>query len=43
MQVHAFLKARGIPLNYSLADLEEDRKTSRDFEAKVNLGNPHAA
>jgi hypothetical protein len=43
MQVHAFLKARGVHLHYSLADLEEDRKTSRDFEAKMNHGNPHAA
>ena len=43
MQVHAFLKARGVHLHYSLADLEEDRKTSRDFEAKGSLGKPHAA
>lgn len=43
MQVHAFLKERGVHLHYSLADLEEDRKTSRDFEAKGTLGNPHAA
>jgi Uncharacterised protein family (UPF0175) len=43
MQVHAFLKERGVHLHYSLADLEEDRKTSRDFEAKGTLGNPQAA
>ena len=43
MQVHAFLKERGVHLHYSLDDLEEDRNTSRDFEAKMNLGNPHAA
>jgi predicted HTH domain antitoxin len=34
MQVHAFLKERGVHLNYSLADLEQDRETSRGFEAK---------
>jgi hypothetical protein len=43
MQVHAFLKERGIPLNYSLADLDHDRETSKDLEAKVSLGNPHSA
>jgi hypothetical protein len=43
MQVHAFLKERGVHLHYSLVDLEEDRKTSRDFEAEVTVGNPHAA
>jgi Uncharacterised protein family (UPF0175) len=43
MQVHAFLKERGVPLNYSLADLEHDRATSNDLEAKVSLGSPHTA
>jgi predicted HTH domain antitoxin len=43
MQVHAFLKDRGVPLNYSLADLEYDRETSNNLEAKASLGNPHAA
>ena len=26
MQVHAFLKAHGVPLQYGLADLEHDRQ-----------------
>jgi predicted HTH domain antitoxin len=26
LQVHAFLKAHGVPLQYSLADLEHDRQ-----------------
>lgn len=43
MQVHAFLKDRGVPLNYSLADLDSDRETSKDLETKASLGNPHAA
>jgi predicted HTH domain antitoxin len=43
MQVHAFLKERGIPLNYSLADLEHDRETSKDLEAKASAGNPRVA
>jgi hypothetical protein len=42
-QVHAFLKERGVPLNYSMADLEYDRETSKDLEAKASLRNPHAA
>lgn len=33
MQVHAFLKERGVPLNYSMADLEYDRETSNDEDA----------
>jgi hypothetical protein len=43
MQVHAFLKERGVYLNYSLDDLEQDRETSHGFEANRSLGNPHAA
>jgi predicted HTH domain antitoxin len=43
MQAHAFLKDRGVPLNYSLADLDSDRETSKNLETKVSLGNPHAA
>lgn len=43
MQVHAFLKERGVPLNYSLADLELDRETSKDLEAKTSAGNPRVA
>jgi len=43
IQVHAFLKERGIHLHYSLADLDQDRETSRNFEANGNVGNPHAA
>jgi predicted HTH domain antitoxin len=43
MQVHAFLKERGVPLNYSLADLDHDRETSKDLEAKASSGNPHSA
>jgi predicted HTH domain antitoxin len=43
MQVHAFLKARGIHLHYSLADLELDRETSRALEESGNAGNPHVA
>jgi predicted HTH domain antitoxin len=37
MQVHAFLKERGVHLHYSLADLEQDRETSRSFEARNPL------
>jgi predicted HTH domain antitoxin len=43
MQVHAFLKERGVPLHYSLADLDLDRETSRDFEAQNSAGSSHAA
>jgi predicted HTH domain antitoxin len=43
IQVHAFLKERGIHLHYSLADLDRDRETSRNFEENRNVGNPHAA
>lgn len=43
MQVHAFLKAHGIHLHYSLDDLEQDRETSRDLEAKERTGNSHPA
>jgi predicted HTH domain antitoxin len=43
MQVHAFLKERGVPLNYSMADLEQDRETSKHLEARPSLGNPHPA
>jgi predicted HTH domain antitoxin len=43
MQVHAFLKERGVHLHYSLADLDQDRETSRGFESNQGVGNPHAA
>lgn len=43
MQVHAFLKEHGVPLHYSLADLEQDRQTSQEFENKVNTGNQRPA
>ncbi|MGD0547764.1 MAG: UPF0175 family protein [Terracidiphilus sp.] len=43
MQVHAFLKEHGVHLHYSLADLEQDRESSRNFEEKVNAGNSRAA
>ena|SRR5580698_5880307 len=43
MQVHAFLKEHGVPLWYSMADLEQDRETSRQFEDKVKIGNHRAA
>jgi predicted HTH domain antitoxin len=42
MQVHAFLKERGVPLNYSLADLDHDRETSKVMEARAGSVNPHA-
>lgn len=32
IQVHAFLKDHQVPLHYSLADLEQDRTTSQEFE-----------
>jgi hypothetical protein len=35
LQVHAFLKEHGVHLNYSLADLEQDRDTSREIEDKA--------
>jgi predicted HTH domain antitoxin len=43
MQVHAFLKERGVHLNYSLDDLEQDRETSQGFEANRKAGKPQAA
>jgi predicted HTH domain antitoxin len=43
MQVHAFLKDRGVSLNYSMADLDQDRETSNSLETKASFGNPHAA
>jgi hypothetical protein len=43
MQVHAFLKDHGVHLHYSLDDLEQDRQSSRDFEAKFSTGNSRAA
>jgi len=42
LQVHGFLKEHGVPLHYSLDDLEQDRRTSRELEDKV-VGNPHPA
>jgi hypothetical protein len=41
LQVHAFLKEHGVHLHYSLADLEQDRATSREFEDKVGVENRH--
>jgi predicted HTH domain antitoxin len=35
LQVHAFLKEHGVPLHYSLADLEQDRETSRGMEERA--------
>jgi len=35
MDVHAFLKARKVPLNYSVADLEADAKALAQFEAAL--------
>jgi hypothetical protein len=43
MDVHAFLKEHGVYLNYSLADLEQDRQSSRDLESTSALGDSHAA
>lgn len=43
MQVHAFLKEHGVHLHYSLDDLEQDRQSSQEFEAKVSAGNSRAA
>jgi len=43
MQVHAFLKEHGVPLHYSLADLEQDRETSKQFEDKVEIGTHRPA
>jgi hypothetical protein len=37
LQVHAFLKEHGIHLNYSLADLEQDRDSSRELEDKAEI------
>lgn len=34
LQVHAFLKAHGVPLNYSLAELERDIASLEAFERK---------
>lgn len=42
LQVHAFLKDHGVHLHYSLDDLEQDRKTSREMEEKI-LGSPRSA
>jgi predicted HTH domain antitoxin len=35
MQVHAFLKANQVPLNYSLADLDQDVKSLAMFEERL--------
>jgi hypothetical protein len=43
MQVHAFLKEHGVHLHYSMADLEQDRKTSRTFEDNVGIDNRRPA
>jgi hypothetical protein len=43
MQVHAFLKEHGVHLNYSLADLEQDRENSRILEEDANVGNQRSA
>lgn len=42
MQVHAFLKEHGVHLHYSLDDLDQDRRTSRELEEKA-LGSPRPA
>jgi predicted HTH domain antitoxin len=43
MQVHEFLKDHGVYLNYSMADLEQDIRTSDEFLEKRRLGGTHAA
>jgi hypothetical protein len=43
IQVHGFLKEHGVYLNYSLADLEQDRETSRSFEGDETAGNQRSA
>jgi len=43
MQVHAFLKAHGVHLHYSLADLEQDRETSPTLDSSRSAGNSNAA
>ena len=43
MQVHSFLKERGVYLHYSLADLDQDRNSSRELEEKIGVGDSHAA
>lgn len=43
LQVHTFLKEHGIHLHYSLADLEEDRSTSRGIEEISVTSRPHRA
>jgi hypothetical protein len=35
MQVHAFLKAHGVPLDYSAGDLEQDLLASEGFEGRL--------
>jgi len=35
MQVHAFLKENRVPLNYSLADLDQDVKSLALFEERL--------
>jgi predicted HTH domain antitoxin len=35
MQVHAFLKENRVPLNYSLADLDQDLKSLALFEERL--------
>ena len=42
IQVRAFLKQRGVHLHYTLADLDQDRETSRNFETKGNAGSSSA-
>ena len=43
MQVHALLKERGIHLHYSMADLEQDRESSRSLEEQGRTEGTTAA
>ena len=43
MQVHAFLKEHGVHLHYSLADLEQDRAISREFEDNAGIRDQRPA
>ena len=43
LQVHAFLKVHGVHLHYSLADLEQDRKTSNEQEDSADREHQHLA
>ena len=43
LQVHAFLKEHEVHLHYSLADLEQDRKTSNEQEDSAGRENQRLA